>query len=113
MPIIFYTVVNTCANHQNLGWVGRVGLYVGDTLHLKCPRGLVGNPLGVVRYPSVMDLVPLAVAGPGQGLDVPGESGGDDDQPSQLYAAQCESWEVPRNTDFVKYFFFYYPLLYK
>ena len=48
-----------------------------------------------------MDLVPLAgfFAVPGQGHGVLGEAGGDDDQPSQLYAAQCESWEVPRNTD--------------
>ena len=45
-----------------------------------------------------MDLVPLAgfFAGPGQGHDVLGEAGGDDDQPSQLNAAQCESWEVLR-----------------
>ena len=51
-----------------------------------------------------MDLVPLAgfFAGPGQGHDVLGEAGGDDDQPSQRYAAQCESWEVPRNTEDLK-----------
>ena len=43
-----------------------------------------------------MDLVPLAghFEGPGQGHDVLGEAGGDDDQPSQLCAAQYESWEV-------------------
>ena len=49
-----------------------------------------------------MDLVPLAglLAGHGQGHDVPGETGGDDDQPSQLYSAHCKSWKVPRITGF-------------
>ena len=53
-----------------------------------------------VQSPSKDDLVPLAgLKDLVRVIYVPVVAGGDDDQPSQLYAAQCESWEVPRNTD--------------